>query len=159
MISSSLALQPCPEAAGRPVQSPAAALHDRRLSQVFLKDRKADGRFWYSVVTTGIYCRPSCPSRRARPEHIRFHDSLADARRTGFRACRRCNPEQPSLHDRQRELVTAACRLMEASGRSMSSRELAAALGVSAAHLHRLFRRETGITPRAYSLRSSLAEP
>lgn len=65
-----------------------------RRNAVRRRDRRADGVFWYSVSSTGIYCRPSCPSRPARPEHLAFHESCAAARRAGFRACRRCRPDE-----------------------------------------------------------------
>jgi len=127
------------------------ASYARRLAQVMARDPQADGRFWCSVVTTRIYCRPSCPSRRARPEHLRFHDTLEDARRTGFRPCARCRPEDPPLDERRRGLVERACRVLEAEGPRPSSQELARRLGVSAGHLHRVFRAETGGTPAAYA--------
>ena len=66
---------------------------DPRWARVLARDRQADGEFWYSVATTGIYCRPSCPSRAANPENVRLHDTLANAQATGFRACKRCNPD------------------------------------------------------------------
>jgi hypothetical protein len=83
-----------------------------RLAQIHDRAPKAEGGFWYSVVTTGVYCRPACPSRRARPENIRLHDTLAQARATGFRPCRRCCPETASVLDRQQASIEAACRLL-----------------------------------------------
>lgn len=69
---------------------------DPRWTQMCARDRAADGRFVYSVSTTGVYCRPSCPSRRALSAHVRFHDTPGDAERAGFRACRRCHPQRVS---------------------------------------------------------------
>jgi methylphosphotriester-DNA--protein-cysteine methyltransferase len=129
----------------------APAPRRRRLDQLFRRDPCAEGRFWYSVVTTGVYCRPTCPARHARPENIRLHDTLAEARATGFRPCLRCCPEAPSLGDRHRDLIQAACRLIEANGVAPSSRDLAEAVGLSPSHLYRLFRRLTGTTPSAYA--------
>ena len=129
----------------------AEPLRRRRLSQVHSRDPQAEGRFWYSVVTTGVYCRPTCPSRRARPENIRFHDSLAEARATGFRSCGRCHPEAPSLQDRHEVLVRAACRHIEEHGVAISSHDLAKAVGLSHSHLYKVFRRITGTTPSAYA--------
>jgi AraC family transcriptional regulator of adaptative response/methylated-DNA-[protein]-cysteine methyltransferase len=126
------------------------ALRTRRLSQVYGRDPQAEGQFWYSVLTTGVYCRPACPSRRARPENIRFHDTLAETRATGFRPCGRCRPEAPPLHLRHRELVEEACRIL-VSDRNITSHRLAQALGLSSSHFHRLFRRMTGTTPSAYA--------
>lgn len=126
-------------------------LRRARLALVERRDREADGLFWYSVVTTGIYCRPSCPSRRARPEHIRFHDSLDEARRTGFRPCLRCRPEGLSEHERQVALIARACGLIEGGGPGLSSQALAEAVGLSRSQFHRVFRRVTGVTPFAYA--------
>lgn len=131
----------------------------RRLAQIYRRDPRAEGRFWYSVVTTGVYCRPTCPSRHARPENIRLHDTLDEARATGFRPCLRCRPEAPALLDRHRELVEAACRHIEAKGEAPSPGELAEAVGVSQSHLYRLFRRLTGMTPSGYAQSLTEAEP
>jgi AraC family transcriptional regulator of adaptative response/methylated-DNA-[protein]-cysteine methyltransferase len=134
------------------VETPDAGVDPReRLARIYSRDPAADGLFWYSVVTTGVFCRPTCPSRRAKPENIRFHDTLADARRTGFRPCQRCRPEEPSADERRRQLVEQACRLMESRTPPVSSRDLAAAVGVSPSYLHRLFRMTTGTTPGAYA--------
>lgn len=125
-------------------------LRGRRIAQVHARDPRAEGVFWYSVVTTGVYCRPTCPSRRARPEHIRFHETLADARCTGFRPCRRCRPEEPALHEYHRALVEAACAEVSTAGETPTLKALAEAAGISASHFHRLFRRVTGVTPGRY---------
>ncbi len=122
-----------------------------RLDQLYRRDPRAEGRFWYSVITTGVYCRPTCPARHARPENIRLHDTLTEARATGFRPCLRCRPEAPSLGDHHRDLIQAACRLIEARGSAPPSRDLAQAVGLSPSHLYRLFRRLTGTTPSAYA--------
>jgi len=122
----------------------------RRLAQVHARDPHAEGVFWYSVVTTGVYCRPTCPSRKARPEHIRFHETLAEARRTGFRPCRRCRPEEPALHERHRALVEAACAEVSDTGQAPTLNTLARAAGISASHFHRLFKQVTGVTPGRY---------
>jgi AraC family transcriptional regulator of adaptative response/methylated-DNA-[protein]-cysteine methyltransferase len=114
-----------------------------------------DGPRVYAVKTTGIYCRPGCPSRRARPENIRFFDSARQARAAGFRACRRCNPDGCSPQAAQAALIEKACRLLESSAtagaRSASVAQLAAALQLSSAHLHRIFKRVVGVTPAQYA--------
>ena len=74
-----------------------SAADDPRWARIVARDKAADGHLWYSVATTGIYCRPSCPSRIANPKNVRLHDSVASARASGFRPCRRCNPDGPSL--------------------------------------------------------------
>jgi AraC family transcriptional regulator of adaptative response/methylated-DNA-[protein]-cysteine methyltransferase len=86
----------------------------------------------------------------ARPENIRFHPTLEDAERAGFRPCRRCKPDQPSLVERHAERVTAACRLIETSPSVPGLQELAAGAGMSPFHFHRVFKAMTGLTPRAY---------
>lgn len=73
-----------------------ATLADPRWAAVTARDRAADGTFFYSVRTTGVYCRPSCAARLANPENVRFHATRADAERAGFRPCKRCRPERPS---------------------------------------------------------------
>src|SRR5687768_15454994 len=72
---------------------------EERWAAVIARDAGADGSFFYSVETTGVYCKPSCPSRRARRENVRFHESLGQAEAAGFRPCKRCRPDQPALAD------------------------------------------------------------
>lgn len=136
-----------------------ALLRRSRLDQLYRRDPRAEGRFWYSVVTTGVYCRPTCPSRHAKPENIRLHDTLAEARATGFRPCLRCRPEAPALIDHHRALIQAACRLIEANGGPPPAGELAAAVGLSPSHFYRLFRRFTGGTPTAYARTLTVSAP
>ena len=78
------------------IHAPAAgaALDDARWQRVLARDASADGEFFYSVSTSGVYCRPSCPSRGAKPEHVAFHSGAEDARRAGFRPCKRCKPDR-----------------------------------------------------------------
>lgn len=125
---------------------------DARWEAVMRRDRAADGTFFYSVRTTGVFCHPSCPSRRPRREHVGFHVSAADAERAGFRPCRRCRPTEAPLDVRRRQAVAAACRAIEASEGTPSLDALAALAGVSRFHFHRLFKTTTGVTPRAYAL-------
>ena len=124
---------------------------DPRWAAVVARDAAADGAFVYSVRTTGVYCRPSCASRRARPENVRFHATGEAAAAAGFRPCRRCRPDRPSLAEENAALVTAACRTIEAADRPPTLEALAAAAGLSPFHFHRLFRSVTGVTPRAYA--------
>lgn len=69
---------------------------DPRWAKVLARDSSADGQFYYSVRSTGVYCRPSCAARPARPENVRFHTSRSEAERAGFRPCKRCKPDQPA---------------------------------------------------------------
>ena len=132
-------------------QKAQATLEDPRWSRVLARDAGFAGEFVYSVKTTGVYCRPDCPSRRARPENVSFHDSPAAAERAGFRPCKRCRPDQLSPTDRQRETIEALCRLIEAAEQIPTLAQLAAKAGISSYHLHRLFKQWTGLTPRTYA--------
>ncbi len=115
------------------------------------RDPAADGHFLYSVATTGVYCRPSCAARPARPENVAFFATRAEAERAGFRPCKRCRPDLPPRAEREAALAAAACRQIEAAEEMPSLAELADAAGVSAHHFHRLFRRVVGVTPKAYA--------
>ncbi|WP_397448094.1 bifunctional DNA-binding transcriptional regulator/O6-methylguanine-DNA methyltransferase Ada [Pseudomonas sp. NA-150] len=125
--------------------------NDPRWARIVARDPESDGQFWYSVSTTGIYCRPSCPSRAAHPHNVRLHDSLEQAQATGFRACKRCNPDGISPGTANSILVAKACRLIEQQDALPSLSNLAQAVGLSASHFHRLFKRETGLTPKGYA--------
>ncbi|HMA30640.1 MAG TPA: bifunctional transcriptional activator/DNA repair enzyme AdaA, partial [Casimicrobiaceae bacterium] len=128
-----------------------ATVADPRWAAVVARDAAADGSFVYSVRTTGVYCRPSCAARTPRPENVAFHVTTADAERAGFRPCRRCKPDQAPLLERQAALVAKLCRHIEAADRTPSLDELAKHAGISAHHLHRMFKAATGLTPRAYA--------
>lgn len=134
------------------VAAAAATAGDPRWALVLARDAAADGRFVCSVRTTGVYCRPSCGSRRARPENVRFHADAAAAERAGFRACRRCRPDAPSPGTaRHLAAITRACRLIETAEVLPSLDALARAAGLSPFHFHRVFKAQTGLTPRAYA--------
>ena len=122
-----------------------------RWKAVMRRDRGADGVFYYSVRTTGVYCRPSCAARLPRRENVRFHTSREDAERAGFRPCKRCRPNEASLDERHRDAVARACRLIEDAIEVPSLSELAHAVGMSAYHFHKVFKMTTGVTPKAYS--------
>lgn len=126
-----------------------AVQRDPRWQAVLSRDVRADGHFCYAVSTTGVYCRPSCPSRRARPEHVTFYASGAAARAAGYRPCKRCRPEQTIGEP---ALIPALCRYIEQAERIPTLAELARHAGLSPYHLHRRFKAETGVTPRAYAL-------
>lgn len=131
--------------------TPLPVTDDPRWARIVARDKSADGQFWYSVATTGVYCRPSCPSRRANPGNVQLHDTLAQAKATGFRACRRCNPDGPSLEAGNAAMVADACRRIEQSEEEPSLAELADAAGRSAGYFHRVFKAITGLTPKDYA--------
>jgi AraC family transcriptional regulator, regulatory protein of adaptative response / methylated-DNA-[protein]-cysteine methyltransferase len=137
------------ENASRPVEL--GVTNDPRWVRVLARDRTADGKFWYSVVTTGVYCRPSCPSRTANPKNVQLHDTLADAKATGFRPCKRCHPDGLSIDAKNAALVARACRLIEQSEEEPSLNVLAEAVGRSASYFHRNFKTVTGLTPKVYA--------
>jgi AraC family transcriptional regulator of adaptative response/methylated-DNA-[protein]-cysteine methyltransferase len=122
-----------------------------RWDGVTRRDRAADGIFFYSVRTTGVYCRPSCAARLARRENVAFHASCAAAERAGFRPCKRCRPNEAPRAERQAAIVTAACRSIEAAEDMPSLDDLALGAGMSRFHFHRLFKTVTGVTPKAYA--------
>ena len=128
-----------------------ATVSDPRWASVLARDAAADGRFFYSVRTTGVYCRPSCAARSARPENVEFHATAADAERAGFRACRRCKPDQPARAEQHAAAIAELCRFIERSERAPTLDELAERAGWSSWHLHRLFKEITGVTPKAYA--------
>jgi len=129
----------------------AAIVSDPRWVAIVARNPRADGEFFYSVKTTGIYCRPSCPARTARPENVEFHLTAADAEGAGFRPCKRCKPDQPSLAEQHAVIVAELCRLIEDAEQVPSLEELAKHAGLSIYHLHRIFKAITGLTPRAYA--------
>jgi len=114
-------------------------------------DRNADGHFYYSVKTTGVYCRPSCAARLALRKNVAFHPTCKDAENAGFRPCKRCRPNEPARAERQAKAITIACRLIEAAEEAPTLDVLADAVSMSASHFHRIFKRVTGMTPKAYA--------
>lgn len=112
------------------------------------RDRSWDGRIVWAVKTTGIYCKPSCPARRPKREHVLFYSSTAEAREAGFRPCLRCKPDELG---RDREAVAAAIKLIEEAEEAPSLAELAAAVGYAPHHFQRLFKRDLGVSPAEYA--------
>lgn len=130
---------------------PRNVIDDPRWARIVARDKTADGHFWYSVSTTGVYCRPSCPSRIANPRNVHIHDSLESARATGLRPCKRCKPDGASIEAENAALVAKACRLIDESAEEPSLQELADAAGRSAGYFHRVFKAVTGLTPKDYA--------
>lgn len=124
---------------------------DHRWQAVLSRDPAADGNFVYAVRTTGIYCRPSCASRKPARQNVDFFPVPEIAERCGFRACKRCRPADAPVADPKVEAVRTACRAIDAGeGAPVSLEDLAAATGLSPSHLQRIFKAVTGISPREY---------
>lgn len=118
---------------------------------VLARDRRYDGAFVYAVRSTGIYCRPSCASKKPRREQVVFFPLPEAAERAGFRACRRCHPTQVSAADPRVPLVREVCRLIDAHpDRTASLATLSARVGATPHRLVRAFRTVLGLTPRQY---------
>jgi AraC family transcriptional regulator, regulatory protein of adaptative response / methylated-DNA-[protein]-cysteine methyltransferase len=125
---------------------------DPRWARVVARDRSADGEFFYSVRTTGVYCRPSCAARLANPKNVRFHPTTVEAEAAGFRPCKRCKPDQPPLEEQYAAIVAEACRTIEGAEEAPPLAALAHAAGLSAFHFHRVFKTVTGVTPKDYAM-------
>lgn len=134
-----------------PGQSRELTTDAQRWRAVVGRDRAAEGCFVYAVRTTGVYCRPGCPARLAQRRNVQFFATCAAAEAAGYRACRRCRPRQPARLDPQAAAVVRACRLLDAAAGPLNLADLARGVGLSPAHLHRLFRRQTGVTPKQYA--------
>jgi AraC family transcriptional regulator of adaptative response/methylated-DNA-[protein]-cysteine methyltransferase len=132
-------------------QSPVLHNDDSRWLAVSARERRADGFFVYAVSSTGIYCRPSCASRRPRRDRVAFFDSPADAAREGYRPCRRCRPDEAAGADPWIDKVRRACVYLANVDGRVSLARLAARLGGSPYHLQRSFKRLVGVTPREYA--------
>lgn len=131
---------------------------EARWQAVLARDASQNGIFFYAVSSTGIYCLPSCPSRRPQRLHVSFYRTSAEAEQAGFRPCKRCHPQRGGLlggqQARHQEIVAQCCRLLaagNADGQPLSLQVLAQQVGVSSFHLHRLFKAHTGLTPKAYA--------
>jgi AraC family transcriptional regulator of adaptative response/methylated-DNA-[protein]-cysteine methyltransferase len=139
------------KAADKKIKQADATRRDPRWAFVLARDVTADERFYYCVKTTGVYCRPSCAARTPLPENVQFHSTREEAEHAGFRPCRRCKPDQPSLTTQHATMVTQACRLIETSEYAPNFEALANHAKLSPYHFHRIFKTITGLTPHAYA--------
>jgi AraC family transcriptional regulator of adaptative response/methylated-DNA-[protein]-cysteine methyltransferase len=128
-----------------------ATERDPRWAAVVAKDHSADGRFYYAVKTTGVYCRPSCPARLANPDNVTFFATPTGAEAAGYRACKRCKPLGPSLKTQRSATIAWACRMIEGAEEKPATSALAKVVGLSPYHFHRMFKEVTGLTPGAYA--------
>ena len=115
------------------------------------RDPEADGAFLYGVTTTGVYCRPGCPSRLPLRDNVRFYNTVSEAERAGFRPCKRCDPQSSTRPDRHQEAIVRACRLIEQADDPPTLSDLAHEVGLSPSYLHRLFKQMVGVTPKQYA--------
>ncbi|RCW74574.1 bifunctional DNA-binding transcriptional regulator/O6-methylguanine-DNA methyltransferase Ada [Pseudorhodoferax soli] len=127
------------------------ASDDARWAAVQARDARADGRFVYGVKTTGVFCRPSAAARLPRRENVEFFASAQAAEAAGYRASRRAAADRTALAAQRAALVAQACRCIEAAEQAPSLQALATEAGMSAFHFHRVFKAETGLTPKAYA--------
>jgi len=126
--------------------------HDEQMwLAVTCRDGSFDGVFIFAVKTTGIYCRPSCPSRRPKRQNVIFYGLNDEAEAAGFRPCKRCRPRETSIAQDHYTAIERVCREIEASPEARSLKKLAGKVNMSPSYLHRIFKRITGTTPRAYS--------
>jgi AraC family transcriptional regulator, regulatory protein of adaptative response / methylated-DNA-[protein]-cysteine methyltransferase len=132
-------------------RSPKLVTDDARWQAIVDKNESADSMFWFSVKTTGVYCRPSCPSRPPYRENVTFHESPEDAEKAGFRACKRCDPKGPGMASQHAKAVAVACRTIKESDEFPSLKQLAEAAKMSPGYFHRLFKVATGLTPKEYA--------
>jgi AraC family transcriptional regulator, regulatory protein of adaptative response / methylated-DNA-[protein]-cysteine methyltransferase len=134
----------------KPTRKQASSLDDARWAAVSRRDKSSDGRFYYAVSTTGIYCRPSCPARQARRAHVRFYDTIGAAEAQGFRPCKRCKPNERPIATHHSVKIFEACRYIEAAEEAPSLTELARRASMSPSHFHRCFKSAVGLTPKAF---------
>ena len=129
----------------------ATTLNDPRWAALVTRDPAVDGRFFYAVTSTGVYCRPSCAARTPRPENVVFFPSTATAESAGFRPCLRCRPDLAPLAERQATTVAELCRLIDSATSPPTLQQLAEHVGLSTFHVHRIFKAVSGLTPKAYA--------
>lgn len=135
-----------------PRTNPAKNLSDDdRWQAVQKKDGTVSHQFVYAVKTTGVYCRSGCPARLPLRKNVAFYQTPQKARDAGYRPCQRCHPDRGSLTERHAEKIAQACRLIETAQTPFPLNELAQKVGLSSYHFHRLFKAQTGVTPKAYA--------
>jgi AraC family transcriptional regulator, regulatory protein of adaptative response / methylated-DNA-[protein]-cysteine methyltransferase len=124
---------------------------DGKWMSLVRRDERADGAFYYGVKTTGVFCRPSCPSRLPRRSNVLYFASVPEARAAGFRPCRRCRPDIAVRAAPHLDRIVRVCGLIGSAERPPTLGEMAEAAGLSPSHFHRVFKRAVGITPKGYA--------
>ena len=130
---------------------PISSRDEDRWGAFVARDASFEGQFYIAVKTTGIYCRPGCPARLPKRANVRFFDTREEAERAGFRPCKRCEPDKPSLGELYAGKIAQACRLIETADEAPKLDDLAEAVGLSPYHFHRIFKQALGLTPKAYA--------
>ena len=138
--------------AATPAATHSAPVSDDRWNAVIARDASFAGQFYIGVKTTGIYCRPGCPARLPKRANVRFFDTRKQAEAAGFRPCKRCRPGQPPLAEIHAGKIAQACRLIEQADEAPRLEALAAAVGLSPYHFHRIFKARLGMTPKSYAV-------
>lgn len=124
---------------------------DAAWNAVLARDARWDGVVFYAVSTTGVFCRPSCPSRRPRRENVRLFATVSEAQTAGFRPCARCRPTQAESESGDHATALRVCRLIEsADDKPPTLDALAGEIGLSPTHLQRVFKRALGVSPKQY---------
>ena len=123
-----------------------------RWDAVKSRTANADNHFWYSVQTTGVYCRPSCAARRPLRENVAFYETRNAARKAGFRPCKRCRPDDEHQDTQHRKLIAAACQRIDAADQTPKLADLALDAGLSPQYFHRVFKKIVGVTPHQYAV-------
>lgn len=122
---------------------------DQCWKAVCSRDAAHDGEFVFAVSSTGIYCRPSCPARRPKREHVSFYADISAAQTAGYRPCKRCSPQGQSPAEQLDDMVRTACEML--TQQTLTLEQLSAKIGFSASHLSRAFKARTGLTPHAWA--------
>lgn len=125
---------------------------EQRWQALLSRDQQADGQFFYAVSSTGVFCRPSCPSRHPRPENVRYFETAVAAKQAGYRACKRCRPEHPSQFERHAAIIANACRTIAAAEVIPDLDELARQAGLSRFYFQRMFKAMVGLSPKEYGV-------
>lgn len=127
-----------------------------RWQAVIQRSPQAHDKFVFAVVTTGIYCRPTCSSRKPNRKNVLFFDNGKTAEQDGFRPCKRCSPQISNPANTLGQRLAQACRIIEKAEKGLSLKELAITFGVSPSHFHRLFKKTVGVTPKQFALENRL---
>lgn len=128
------------------------SINEKRWASVVNRDASVDSEFVYAVKTTGIFCLPSCPSKLAKRENVRFFDSAQQAIDAGFRPCKRCQPTTAKRQaNKHLDKINKACQLIQDAEAALSLDDLSKSVGLSPYHFHRLFKEVLGLTPKAYA--------